>query len=284
VPQLARRAHGLDVRARTSGRRVAIRYPAGSPWWRGGREAVSRCGWRLVVGLGLVAAWAAGEPAAAEQKGIDSTLYYMGSIGCGGPQLEGEGCHANVESDAVTVAIDGLDHIEGDAAAYTATAMTSLEGQFGAGINVLIDAESSTSDCELDTFPTPGAEQLIAKGPVLSHQDAENPPPTGSLGVFSYTFLLANCSTPGSVRLLVAMNTFNFDGESTGDAWNQAEKTVTVPEPGAGAAGAALALTGAALARRRRAIASAATPLPRSPQVPGSGTATTFVREKSRSR
>jgi len=114
-----------------------------------------------------------------------------------------------------------------------------------------IDASSSTSDCDLDTFPTPEDDQLIFEGAVLSHRDAEDTPPLGSIGVYGYQFLLVNCNTPGTVRVLVAMNTFNFDGESTGDFWNQAEKTVTVPEPGSAGAALAVAVL-ATLARRRR--------------------------------
>jgi MYXO-CTERM domain-containing protein len=201
----------------------------------------------------VIGALAGGE-AAAEKDGIDSTLYYMGAIGCGGPQLEGEGCHVNPESDLVTVTIEGPSEITGSAELYTATAQTSIPSQQGSGINVLIDALASTSDCQLDRFPTPEDDQLQFIGPVLSHRDAEAPPPTGSIGVFSYSFLLKDCTVPGTIRLLVAMNTFNGDGESTDDAWNQSEKTITVPEPGTPAGGAALAgLLGLAAARRRRA-------------------------------
>jgi len=211
------------------------------------------------LGIGLAAAMVVGERAAAEQKGIDSTFYNNGTVGCGSAELgEQEGCHANPESDLVQVTLQGPDQIDGGGGGvgvFTATVMTDIQDQKGSGINVLIDPAASTSDCALDTFPTPENDQLVFKGPVLSHQDAENPPPLGSFGVFSYQFLLVDCNTPGSVRLLVAMNTMNFDGESTGDAWNKTEKTVTVPEPaGAGLAAAAALLGSAALRRSRRTL------------------------------
>jgi MYXO-CTERM domain-containing protein len=212
----------------------------------------------LLVGLAALGLVALAERAAAEQKGIDSTLYYEGTIGCGSPSLGFEqGCHAEFASELVSVSIDGPDSIDpelGGAALFGALAQTEIQGQAGSGINVWIDPAASTSDCRLDPFPTPGANQLTRKGPVLSHQDADAGPPLGSLGVFSYDFLLVDCTTPGTVRLLVAMNTFNYDGDITGDAWNQAEKTITVPEPGAGpgAPSAVAALLAAAARRRRR--------------------------------
>lgn len=207
--------------------------------------------WGAGLGLaGLMVATVAGLPARAEKAGIDSTLYYQGAIGCGGPQLEGEGCHVDVESPLVSVSIDGPDAFAVSAAAFTARAETSIAEQWGSGINVLIDAAASTSDCQLGSFPTPENDQLAFKGPVLSHRDAESLPPIGSIGVFSYQFLLVNCTTPGTVRILVAMNTFNGDGESTGDAWNQTEKIVTVPEPSAAAAALAAGVALAALGRR----------------------------------
>jgi hypothetical protein len=207
----------------------------------------------LAIGIALLGLGALAGRAAAEQKGIDSTLYYEGAIGCGSPTLGAEqGCHAEFASELVTVGIEGPEAIEiGGAALFGALAQTEIQGQFGSGVNVLIDPTASTSDCRLDPFPTPGANQLILIPPttrVLSHRDAEVGPPLGSIGVFSYEFLLIDCNTPGTVRLLVAMNTFNGDGDSTGDFWNQAEKTITVPEPTGTAAplAAAAALAGAA--------------------------------------
>jgi hypothetical protein len=213
---------------------------------------VVRGAWRLVLGLGLAVATAGA--AVAEKDGIDSTLYFDGAVGCGSAELgEQEGCHANPKSDLVQVSLQGPDRIDegGGLGVYTATVMTDIQGQQGSGINVLLDPQASTSDCQLDAFPQPGSDPLVFEGAVLTHRDAESPPPLGSIGVFSYQFLLIDCNTPGTVRLLVAMNTMNFDGESTGDAWNETEKTVTVPEPAGAGLAAALALAGAALARRR---------------------------------
>jgi hypothetical protein len=196
--------------------------------------------------------------ARAEIDGIDSTLYFP-PIGCGGPDQQtpgGDACHPELATDMVTVTIDGPDTIDPDAGgvgAFTATAVTAIPDRMGAGINVLIDAATTTSDCELDPFET----NLMIEGLVITHRDGENPPPDGNLGDFSYTFLLINCTVPGSVRFFVAMNTFNGDldsiclPEATCDAWNINEKTVTVPEPGA-AAGSVVAAALAALARLRR--------------------------------
>jgi hypothetical protein len=210
-----------------------------------------------VVLLALACVWLGAGSARAEKDGIDSTFYFDGVPGCGDALLgEQEGCHADPESDLVQVTVVGPDQIDagGGFGVFTASAMTSLQGQQGAGVNVLVAAAGTTSDCQLETFPTPNSDPLVFEGPVLTHRDAENPPPLGSIGVFSYDFLLVNCNAPGTVRLLVAMNTFNGDGESTGDAWNQTEKTVAVPEPGVGAAGgaAALALAAAGRAGTRR--------------------------------
>lgn len=228
---------------------------------RAGASGLHRArGWHrgLAIGIALLGLGALAGRAEAEQKGIDSTLYYEGAIGCGSPTLGFEqGCHAEFASELVSVTLEGPDVIDpalGGVALYGALAQTEIQGQEGSGINVLIDPVASTSDCRLDPFPTPGANQLVRKGPVLSHGDAEAGPPLGSIGVFSYEFLLIDCNTPGTVRLLVAMNTFNGDGDSTGDFWNQAEKTITVPEPAAAGAAlaAAAALAGAAGARRVR--------------------------------
>jgi MYXO-CTERM domain-containing protein len=210
--------------------------------------------------VGLVVALEAGR-VAAEEDGVDSSFYFEGVVACGGsPELaEDPGCHADPESDLVEVTIAGPDFIDEaiGVGAYTVSAMTTIPGQQGAGVNVLIDAASSTSDCELDPFPSPQNDNLVfsteGAGNVLTHRDATTTPPLGSLGVFSYDFLLINCSVPGNVRILVAMNTYNADGESIGDAWNKTEKTVSVPEPAGSALAALAGLVGAARARRRRA-------------------------------
>lgn len=230
-------------------------------------------GARLASALAFALVLVAGERSAAEEDGIDSTLYNNGTVGCGSPTLgETEGCHADPESDLVQVVIEGPSAIEdgGGAGFFTASAMTTIAEQKGSGINVLIDSAATTSDCRLDTFPTAENDQLVVEGPVLSHQDATIGPPLGSFGVYSYSFLLIDCNTPGTVRLLVAMNTFNFDGDSTGDAWNQAAKTVTVPEPSGAALAAAVALAGVARGRRRRTGSSSFLPrgLPRAKRGP----------------
>lgn len=224
--------------------------------------ATGRATRRLALAAGLALGAFALE-AAAEKDGIDSTLYFNGAVGCGSAALgETEGCHADPESDLVMVLLEGPDEIAIEEMVGFYTASVSCQSplqcapvqgaQQGSGINVLIDPVASTSDCVLDPFPQPESQQLVPIGSVLSHQDAENPGPTGSLGVYSYSFLLKDCTVPGTIRLLVAMNTFNGDGESTFDAWNQAEMTITVPEPAGAAAAAVAPLLGLAAARRRR--------------------------------
>ena len=49
--------------------------------------------------------------------------------------------------------------------------------------------------------------------------------------MWSYQFLVLNCTTPGPLLLLAAMNAFDGSGDETGEVWNDARLDVTVPEP-----------------------------------------------------
>lgn len=213
---------------------------------------------RIAWGIALAVLLAG--PSLAKQDGIDSTVYFAGDVGCGSPALEGEGCHTSVASGDVTVTIEGPAEIDpaSGAGVFVATASSPLQDRLGAGINILLDPDASSSNCVLETLPTPQNDQLrrdseTTNPDLLTHRDAGNPPPLGSLGVFEYTFLLSGCTVPGSVRLAVAMNLFDGDGSEQGDVWNRSERTITVPAPQPGTA-AALALAGlAGLGWRRRA-------------------------------
>ena len=69
--------------------------------------------------------------------------------------------------------------------------------------------------------------------------------------MWSYQFLVLNCSTPGPLLVLAAMNAFDGSGDETGEIWNKTQLEVTVPEPAAGALGMAT-FAALALLRRRR--------------------------------
>jgi hypothetical protein len=208
----------------------------------------------LVSGLGTAALALGAGGAHANITGVDSTFFNEnGVVGCGSPTLnEQEGCHADLENPMVLVEIDGPSEIsvsEGSGFYTVSLSETHPDTFDGAGVNIAIYAPDSTSDCEVDAFPQPGSDPLQfcagttcggATGNVLSHTSAEVGPPTGSIGVFSYDFLLANCTTQGTIRLLTAMNAFNGDEDYTGEAWNKAEITVTVSAPEAGPTASAL--------------------------------------------
>jgi hypothetical protein len=207
----------------------------------------------LATAVALLALLAA--PSFAEEDGVDSTLYFEGTVGCGSPDLEGEGCHTGVASADAMVELDGppsIDPGEGFGV-FTARATSPLLDRQGAGVNVLLDPTANEAGCVLEAF----SEQLVQiddNEDLLSHRDATTTPPLGSIGVFEYTFLLTSCTVPGNVRLVAAMNLFDGSGDETGEVWNRAETTVTVPEPAAAAAavGATGALAAVAARRRRR--------------------------------
>jgi hypothetical protein len=197
----------------------------------------------------------AATPAAAKKNGVDSPAYFT-PIGCGvSPDGGPDGCHDTSADAALTLTVDGPTSIpSGGSANYMVSLPVGFMGQVGAGVNVAVGTDS-TASCDLDKL---GAANLqfvggtLTRQATLSHTDATLPPPTGNLGVWSYSFALTNCIVPGTLHLLTAMNAFNGDQDITGDLWNWKSVNVTVPEPGASAlGGAALAAIGALALRAR---------------------------------
>jgi len=213
------------------------------------------------VALGMLL-WPGARDARAEEDGVDSPAYFA-PIGCGGEGGIELGCHVNAADPELFVSLEGDTALEeGGVGFYEASIPADFVGcgpNFdascqGAGINVKIGGASTTA-CDLDTFSAPNL--LLEDSPssiggnVISHSDATRPAPGGNIGAFSYTFLLTNCGSPGTIVLLAAMNAFDGSGDETGEAWNQAQLQIVVPEPrGAGATFAAAAAL-SALARRR---------------------------------
>jgi len=197
-------------------------------------------------------------PAGAKEKGVDSPSYFP-PIGCGvGPDGGPDGCHDTSADAALVVQLDGAIAIPtGGSGNYMVSMPVGFGGQMGSGVNVAVGTDS-TASCDLDRL---GAANLQFLGgdanrqATLSHADATTQPPTGSLGVWSYSFALTNCIVPGTIHLLAAMNAYNGDADITGDVWNSTEMNVTVPEPTANRVGAiAIATLGGLIRRRRRLI------------------------------
>lgn len=180
--------------------------------------------------------------------GVDSSFYFP-PVGCGGPEGEGLGCHTGVANPELSVTVDGplaIDPGTGGSGAYSASIPPGFQGLLGAGVNVLIGSES-TSDCQLDNLGSPILQPV---GPELLTHVGDSSPPQNLVGVWSYDFLIVNCSIPGTVVLYAAMNAFDGSGDETGEVWNRTQLTVTVPEPDASALG--LAAAGALVALRPR--------------------------------
>ena len=145
-------------------------------------------------------------------------------------------------------------------ASYTASIPTGSFDKLGAGINVQIVRPNPTG-CELEPLAPVGKIDkrneygLDPDDWTLSHRyDGKNPPPTTLVGVWSYPFLVLNCTAPGAFLLRVEMNAFDGSGDEDGAVWNSSTLEVNaVPEPDAALVGGAALAGVAALARRRRA-------------------------------
>jgi hypothetical protein len=186
-------------------------------------------------------------PAQGKQSGVDSPSYFP-PIGCGvSPDGGPDGCHDTSADVALTVQLDGPTSIPaGGSGNYMVSIPVGFMSQLGSGVNVAVGTDS-TAACDLDKLGATNLQFIggdVTRQATLSHTDATTQPPTGNLGVWSYSFALTNCIVPGKIHLLAAMNAFNGDGDITGDFWNKKDVNVTIPEPGAGGLGA---LAGASL-------------------------------------
>jgi hypothetical protein len=221
-------------------------------------ESIFKGGFLMRVWIVSMALLLVVGPAGAKEKGVDSPSYFP-PIGCGvGPLGGPDGCHDTSADAALAVQLDGAVAIPtGGSANYMVSMPVGFGVQKGSGVNVAVGTDS-TASCDLDKL---GAANLTFVGgdatrqATLSHADATTQPPTGSLGVWSYSFALTNCIVPGTIHLLAAMNAYNADADITGDLWNTAEMNVTVPEPTATSVGAvAIAALGGLIRRRGRVI------------------------------
>jgi hypothetical protein len=136
---------------------------------------------------------------------------------------------------ALMVTIDGPTQIDtGGAELYTVSIPPQAAPLDGAGVNVVLGAPNSTG-CDLEAFSTNlRLENELGFGDdMLTHDYEGEPPPSDLVGIWSYQFLVVNCTTPGPLLLLAAMNAFDGSGDEEGEIWNKTELAVTVPEPGA---------------------------------------------------
>jgi MYXO-CTERM domain-containing protein len=191
--------------------------------------------------------FAAGD-AFAKAEGVDSRATYQ-PVGCGSADGGAAGeCHVQPLNPELMVTIDGPTELgtnPEDAGFYTVSIPPQSEPLLGAGMNVSIGKPNMTG-CELEPFAPVGKidyrnESLDPNDPVLSHEYQGDAPPSTLIGVWSYQFLLVNCSTPGPLLLHAAMNAFDGSGDEEGEIWNLTELavTVTAPEPSDGLLGAA---------------------------------------------
>lgn len=190
----------------------------------------------------------------AKAEGVDSRVTFA-PVGCGSADGGAAGeCHVQPLDPTLLVTIDGPTEIgtnPEDAGFYTVSIPVGSGGKLGAGMNVAI-AKPNTTGCELEPFAPLSKmgfqNETLDDGPVLSHAYDGDPPPTTLNNVWSYQFLVLNCTTPGPLLLLAAMNAFDGSGDEEGEIWNKTELAVTVPEPDAALLGV---VTIAALASLR---------------------------------
>jgi len=203
----------------------------------------------------LIACLLVPSSAFAKATGVDSRQEFP-PVGCGSA-ADGEnlGCHVMDADPQLTVTIDGPTQMINPQETYTASVPVDFMSLKGAGINVAI-APPNTTGCQLDTLSPVGKfgpknDSFDPNDFVLSHLGNDTPP-TNLIGVWSYQFLVLNCTTPGTLMLEVAMNVFDGDGTELGELWNRASLAVTVPEPGGASLAAAAVASLAAIGVRRR--------------------------------
>lgn len=191
--------------------------------------------------------------AAAEGLGVDSRQEYP-PVGCGGTDGLEVGCHFTEANQDLVVTLVGPTELAADpfgSGSYAVSIPTDFASLEGAGVNVAIAAGNATG-CQLEAFSSnlrDANDSLDPEDFVLTHAGNDSPP-DNLVGVWGYEFLIVNCTNPGTLTLLAAMNAFNRDGLESGEIWNKTELQVTVPEP-AGAALGLAALTALALLERR---------------------------------
>jgi hypothetical protein len=186
----------------------------------------------------------------AKATGVDSRFTFP-PIGCGSPDGGAAGeCHVQPLDPSLLVTIDGPTQITGpeEPGFYTVSIPVGFNQLEGSGVNVAL-AEPNSTGCDLEPFSSNlRVDNETFGNDMLTHDYDGEPPPSTLVGVWSYQFLVVNCTTPGPLLLLAAMNAFDGSGDEEGEIWNKTELSVTVPEPGAALLGVA---TVAALASLR---------------------------------
>jgi hypothetical protein len=173
----------------------------------------------------------------AKANGVDSRVTFE-PVGCGSLDGGAAGeCHLQALDPSLLVTIDGPTEIGtglDDVGFYTVSIPVGFNQLEGSGVNIAL-ATPNTTGCQLEKFSTNLIElneTLDPTNPVLSHDYEGDAPPTTLVGVWSYQFLVGNCTTPGPLLLMAAMNAFDGSGDEEGEVWNKTQLSVTVPEPG----------------------------------------------------
>jgi hypothetical protein len=190
--------------------------------------------WASAIALVALMTLVAPLPASARSNGRTD-----GGGGCGG-------CHGPSATGTLGVTVSGpLTVLPNSTTTYT---LTIDSGLAGGALSVVTDAGS------LAVVATEVNTQLMSGA--ITHVDANNPGPTGSLGDWSYDFyLIAPASVGTTITLAFSGMTFNGDlGSSSADLYNTGtfQVTTAIPEPATGLLmGLGLGILGIAGRRRR---------------------------------
>jgi hypothetical protein len=132
-------------------------------------------------------------------------------------------CHGSASSEVFVILTGPTELFVDEQANYTIEVFETVPGglQAGAGVNVATFFDQLFTTGVLSE--NDAASQIL--GGQLTHFVASQ----NSLQRFSYDFTVTAPSEPGTLELRGAMNSFNLNGNASGDKWNNT--ALFVPEP-----------------------------------------------------